>query len=59
MKLRCGPRGWCTWGEAYEGAVGGGVVSVHFEVNRDGVEDGLQILLLLETAGRLRGGGRS
>lgn len=40
-----------TWREAYEGAVGQGVVAVHFEVDRDGVKDGLQVLLLFKTTG--------
>lgn len=41
----------CTWREAYEGAVGQRVVAVHLEVDWDGVEDSLQVLLLFKTAG--------
>lgn len=48
-----------TWWEAYEGAVGQGVVSVHFEVDGDGVEDGLQVLLLFKTTGGIWGRGGS
>lgn len=62
-----GPRGWRlwrrvhlpTWGEAHQGAVGQRAVAVHLKVDRDGVQDGLQVLLLLQAAGRVRRRGRS
>lgn len=41
----------CTWREAYQGAVGQGVVSIHFKVDRDGVQNSLQVLLLFKTTG--------
>lgn len=49
----------CTWWKADDGAVGQGVVSVHFEVDWDGVQNGLQVLLLFKTTGWLWGRGRS
>ena len=48
-----------TWRHADERAVGQGVAAVEFEVDGDGAEDGLQVLLLLQTAGGLRGRGGS
>lgn len=48
-----------TWREAHQGAVGQRVVAVHLEVDRDGVQDGLQVLLLLQAAGGVWRRGRS
>lgn len=48
-----------TWGEAHQGAVGQRAVAVHLEVDWDGVQDGLQVLLLLQAAGGVRRRGRS
>lgn len=42
-----------TWGQADERAVGEGVAAVGFEVDWDGAEDGLQVLLLFQATGRL------
>lgn len=48
-----------TWREAHQGAVGQRVVAVHLEVDWDGVQDGLQVLLLLQAAGGVWRRGRS
>lgn len=48
-----------TWGEAHQGAVGQRAVAVHLKVDWDGVQNGLQVLLLLQAAGRLGRRGRS
>lgn len=48
-----------TWGEAHQRAVGQRAVAVHLEVDWDGVQDGLQVLLLLQAAGGVGRRGRS